>query len=415
MWWQYIDWVFYLIGFIFSVMLFWSSWKFWREERYKNSRKLIPWVFLEIKVPREVLKGPKAMEAFFQSIGKLANRPATLIKKYWDGEVTRYHIIDIIGRNNEVRFFMRVSYRLVDAVEGLLYANYPEIEITRCEDPFRGFPSTYKELHDRGYEIYGNELFQTKEPGISIRTYEEFEQETGDEKGRIIDPFSVLLELIGTLQPSEMILVQFVLVPDTHRHWQHGAKHMLETFRDTTQQIGTDKEGKPQYKFRFRTPGEEGVIKRLEDKLTMSNFETTIRYIYVSPKEIYNFNIGYRGIQTYFNQFRHDRQTLERNLYIMTKAEWYYFPWIFHNTRLFYRRMALWDEYIHRFIPEETLAGKIHNSYIPWKFCFRHKLIILSAEEMATLFHIPTNVVLTASSMERIESKRLAPPMQLPE
>ncbi|MEK7583598.1 MAG: hypothetical protein AAB483_04325 [Patescibacteria group bacterium] len=411
----YLDWVLYIIAFAISVPVAWSCWMFWREECYKTSRKNIPWVFFEIKIPREVLKGPKAMEQFFAALFPLANRPNGPYKKYWEGEVPRWHVIDIIGKNNEVRFYMRVSYRLAPAVEGLLYANYPEIEIIETADPYpAALPASYDELAAQGYEFWGNELLQTKPPAFSIRTYSEFEQETGDEKGRIIDPFSVLLELVSNLHESEMIAVQFILVPDIHKHWEEELEHTLESLRNTTQQLGQDREGKPQYRFRFRTPGEEGVIKRLEEKRERGAFETTIRYLYIAPKEIYNFNIGYRGIQTYFNQFRHDYQVLERNVHVMTKAEWYYFPWVFHNLRGYWRRHALYDEFLNRFVPEETFAGKLYNSYF-WCWCFFHKPMALSVEELATLFHIPTNVVLTQTTVERIESKRLPSPTNLPE
>ena len=408
---QSVDWLIYILvatGIFFFAR---SWWLFWRQEDYKHR---IRWKFIEIKVPREVLKGPKAMEQFFQELAPLANRPGTIWKKWLDGEIVRYHTIDIIGRNNEVRFFMRISDRILPAVEGFLYGQYPEIEIVHCEDPLKEFPQTYKELSSQGYEIWGNELLQGKSPSISIKTYNEFEQLQGDEKGRIIDPFSVLLELISNLKPSEMILVQFMLNPDTsHSPWKDEAKKILEEFRNTTQQLGEDKEGNPQYRFRFRTPGEEGVIKRLEEKVERATFETTIRYIYLAPKEIYNFNIGYRGIQTFFNQFRHDRQSLDRNFSVMTKAEWYYVPFIFPGTRLYWRRHAFWRKYMERFLPEHTFASKLFESHF-WAWAFSHHPPILSSEELATLFHIPTNVVLTAPSMERIESKRLAPPSHLP-
>src|SRR3989344_4687471 len=388
----------------------------WREEVYKSGHKLLPWVYLEIKVPREILEGPKAMEQFFAALRPLANFPSSLVKKWWEGEVPRWHTIDIIGKNNEVRFFMRVSSKISAAIEGLLHAHYPDIEILTVEDPLvKEFPATYEEVSAQGYDIFANELYQTHSSAFSIRTYSEFEEESGDEKGRIIDPFSVLLELIGGLKPQEILLVQYILFPgdQKHAHWKHEAEHILDTLRDTTQQVGTDKEGKPQYRFRFRSPGEEGVIKRLEEKREKGSFEAYIRYLYVSPKEIYNYNVGYRGIQTFFNQFQHDYQSLERNLGVQTKGEWYYFPWVFPNKRLHWKRVAFYDEIIHRFLPEETFAGKLYNSYF-WQWCFWHKFVLLSAEEMATLFHIPTNVVLTQSTMERIESKRLPSPTNLP-
>ena len=412
----YVGWIFYAITFYIAASLALSSWIFWREELYKHSKKLLPWVFLEIRIPRETLQGPKAMEQFLAALYPLRNKPGTWIKKWWDGEVPRWHTVDIIGKNNEVKFFMRVSGRLSAAIEGLLYAQYPNIEIAEVEDPLAAeLPRTYQELEAQGYEIFGNELYQTHGHIVSIRTYSEFEEERGDEKGRIIDPFSVSLEIIANLKPAEMIFVQLVLMPDVNQsHWKHEADHILDKLRNTTQKTGVDKEGKPQFRFRQRTPGEEGVIKRIEDKKERSTYETTIRYMYIAPKELYNMHIGYRGIQTFFNQFRHDRQTLERNIWAMTKTEWYYFPFFFPAYRLRQKRIIFYNEFIHRFLPEESFAGQLANASI-WHWCFFHKPALLSTEEVATLFHIPTNVVLTQSTMDRIESKRLAAPVNLPE
>src|SRR3989338_1654240 len=92
----YFDWVLYIIAFIISVLIFWSCWMFWREECYKTSKKNIPWVFFEIKIPREVLKGPKAMEQFFAALRPLQNRANSFAKIWLDGEIPRWHVIDII-------------------------------------------------------------------------------------------------------------------------------------------------------------------------------------------------------------------------------------------------------------------------------------------------------------------------------
>ena len=412
------DWIIYVVIFAVSVPFMYSCWMFWRQEVYKHSRKLLPWKYLEIKIPREILKGPKAMEQFFAALWPLRNAPSGPYKKYWEGEIPRWHVIDIIGKNKEVRFFVRVSFAISTALQGFLYAQYPDVEIFEVEDPLpKEFPATYRELEDQGYEIFGNELYQTQSPAISIRTFSEFEQESGDEKGRIIDPFAVLLELISNLKPSEMLLIQYVLMPDDQKHgrnnWRDEAKKILETLQNTTQQLGHDKEGNPQYRFRFRTPGEEGVIKRIEEKLERPTFETTLRYMYIAPKAEYNYNVGYRGIQTFFNQFQHDRQKLHRNLAIMTKSEWYYFPFIFPDTHLYWKRYAFYDEYMQRFLPLDLFAGKLYHSYF-WAWCFGHRPMPLSSQELATLFHIPTNVVLTSPMFERVESKRLPSPSNLP-
>lgn len=406
-----LDWILFIAVFIVSFLFARSAWSFWREETWKHG---MDWIDFEIKVPREVLKGPKAMEQFFQTIYSLQNKPGSFLKKWWSGEVCRWYVIDLVGVNNELHIFFRLTSRLSEAVQGILYAQYPDIEIVETEDYLATkMWKSYDELSEAGYEIFGNELMQTESNAISINTYSEHESDQGDEKGRIIDPFAVLLELIHNLGKDEQILVQYIIQPDVHKHWVHGAEHMIEEIRNRTQEVGKDKSGNAMVKFRFRTPGEEDVIRRIEDKLEKGNFETTIRYMHLAPKATFNFNIGYRGIQTFFNQFRHDKQTLERNGKTMTKAEWYYYPWIFHNWRSRVYRRKFYAEYMRRFLPEESFVGKLYNSYF-WRLCFGHRPMVLSAEELATLVHIPTNVVLTQATMERIESKRLPAPSGLP-
>ena len=97
----------------------------------------------------------------------------------------------------------------------------------------------------------------------------------------------------------------------------------------------------------------------------------------------------------------------------MTKSEWYYFPFIFPDTHLYWKRYAFYDEYMQRFLPLDLFAGKLYHSYF-WAWCFGHRPMPLSSQELATLFHIPTNVVLTSPMFERVESKRLPSPSNLP-
>src|SRR3989344_856482 len=407
----WFSWILYIVVAVLAFLLAKSCWKFWREEVYKSK---MPWVLLELKVPREVLKGPKAMENFFAGLFGLKNEAETFKEEWWNGEITRYHSFEIVGMNQTARFFIRTPKIIQKAVEGTLYAQYPEIEIAEVEDYWNNLPASFEEADAKGYDICGAEGYTERSPAFPIKSYVQFETDTGDEKGRIVDPLAVLLEMMSNLKPEEMIFVQFIIQPDAKGHWKHDAEHQMHLLQANTQQTGLDKEGKPQVRFRFRTKDEEEAMEMIEKKLEKATFETIVRYFHMAPKTIFNFNIGYRGLRSYFWQFNRNRQSFDQNARIMCRTEWYFWPFIFHKKRGHYRRVKLYQEMKERFLPEETFAGKLYNSVVPWMFCFSHKFCILSSEELATLYHIPTNVVLTQSSMERVESKKLAAPGHLP-
>ena len=57
---------------VFSVLVFLDLWV----PYIRNlSKARVEWVLLEIKIPREILKGPKVMEQFFASIHNLRMSP----------------------------------------------------------------------------------------------------------------------------------------------------------------------------------------------------------------------------------------------------------------------------------------------------------------------------------------------------
>ena len=68
-----------------SFSIFVASWVSYRQNRYKQA---IAWTILELKMPREVLKSPKAMEQFFAALAALRNVSGDFMELYWDGEVT---------------------------------------------------------------------------------------------------------------------------------------------------------------------------------------------------------------------------------------------------------------------------------------------------------------------------------------
>ena len=114
-----LAWLAFLI--VRDILLFSSQAK-WKRE--------IEWDVFEIRVPREIEKGPKAMEQFFASFWTLFNTPSNWKEKYFDGEVTRWHSFEIYGSGGRAGFYMRVPKKFRHLIESMLYAEYPEIELS---------------------------------------------------------------------------------------------------------------------------------------------------------------------------------------------------------------------------------------------------------------------------------------------
>ncbi len=62
-----------------------------------------------------------------------------------------------------------------------------------------------------------------------------------------------------------------------------------------------------------------------------------------------------------------------------------------------------------RMMPPETFMGRlIHSNFFRWNFASRSSA--MNVECLATLYHPPTYLVLTAPHVKRVESRKAGPP-----
>ena len=175
----WIDWVFYFVAFAAAFGLARSCWMFWRQQGYKQR---INWALLEIQIPRETTRGPKAMEQVFASVFNLRNEQNGPKETWLDGEISRWFSLEIVGINKVTKLYLRIPRLLIHPFVSSFYAQYPDIEIKEVDhDYIDDFPPTYQQLRADGYELYGLEIVQKKDPAYVINTYVEFEPKVGDE------------------------------------------------------------------------------------------------------------------------------------------------------------------------------------------------------------------------------------------
>ena len=119
--------------------------------RFKYILK-IKWVLLEIKIPREILKTPKAMELVFAAVYSMHDSKK-FVDIWWKGEVQFWATFEMTGHAGGIRFYARIPAQFRNMIESAIYSQYPDIEIVEAEDYVDLLPAV---LPNNIYDLWGN-------------------------------------------------------------------------------------------------------------------------------------------------------------------------------------------------------------------------------------------------------------------
>ena len=391
------------------------------------------WVVLEIVPPKEVLIPLKAMEDVFTSIFPIAD--VANFREIWcDGELDNgpyWFSWEIASIEGKVHFYLRCLKAHSPTIEAALYGHYPDLEIKEVPDYTKLVPPT---LPNEDWDMYGEDWILGRADAYPIRTYEKFFEPQGERisaEEKRMDPIISLLEALGKLGTGEHYWLQFITVPvfdHDEPDWRvEGQKVINKIIKRPEKKeptlgedlmhvakelaMGPEQEGSGEsasYSWVSQqqeesgeremvlTPGEREIVTEVENKIKKPAFRTNIRGVYVAKRDNWapsNSKIS----RAYMGHF------LTNNLnYLMftglTRPKVHFF---WRKRRVFVRARRMFKNTILRFTP---------------LFPERHDLCpILSAEEMATLFHFPLRVSgMVSPTMESIESKKAGPPANLP-
>lgn len=386
-----------------------SMWLHWRQSVYKHSLK---WVFLEIRIPRLNERSPQGMEQVLAAIHALINAPGDLQERYWDGEVSRWYSFEMVSFGGEVHFYLRAPLRQKNLIQAAFFAYYPDVEIIEAEDYAERLPHNADEVYEDGLDIWGSEMVLKRSSMYPIKSYHDFE---APEEERQFDPLSSFLEVLGKLAANEFVGIQINCVP-LKAEWVKEFDHELNKLKEPKVKEG--KKGPEDTATAFgkliaRSPGEIEVLEAVENNLSKPGFSVLVRFIYLSPKAGFYDTYPRRGIIGAFNQYSSlDLNAFQQNYDKSTRVKIWNWPFIFPGRRNEYRKNRLLHDYHHREIPEETFMGELVHTYI-LNSGFASKMFKMSLESIATLFHPPTAVVLTAPHVKRVESRKGSPPAGL--
>lgn len=416
LWWF---WLFIVLFFLVR-----SVWLSYVREHY---RSLFGWVLIELKIPREVRKSPVAMEQVFMTIHAIRNDASDIQERWWDGEVPMWFSCEAVSFGGEIHFYMRLPSVRRNHVEAALYAQYPDIELTVVEDDYvNRLPPTLNELERAGYHLFGNELVLDKPDGYPIRSYVDFEAPAEE---RELDPISSLLETLSNLKPQENIWVQILVRPEGSGWWKKAGEKLIMELKETTgkRQMFSPQFG--EYVVIDRSPGEVELLKAVDRNISKPGFDVQIRYLYIAPREIFSGSFGRRSILAALNQYASESlNKFAHNVYAWTIVRGWYFPYLFPKKRARGRGERLWENYRERnmFFPSTIKYSNIFMETVMhikfWEWGFRPRKggakklgpIVLNAEELATIFHLPSYLVLTGPLIKRVEARKGGPPAGLP-
>ncbi|MBI2065347.1 MAG: hypothetical protein HYT62_04865 [Candidatus Yanofskybacteria bacterium] len=403
-WWVYLP--------IFLFFIAQMSFQNYTRFQYLLSLK---WVLLELKVPKEVKRSPKAMEQVF------AGLHAVLAKIKWHekifkGKVQDWYSLELVGANGETHIYVRIREEYKNLLESQIYAQYPGAEIIEVPDYMNELVSS---LPDERYDLQGAELMLNKEDAYPIRTYPEFEEKSPgkDEDIKRIDPLASMAELLSTLHAGERICVQILISP-ANDDWIKRGQAVIDKImgKESVAQSGflsdavfaIDKaisnigpapadgiDKKPEKKEEKKkvdlSPGKQDVLKAIEKSFDKLGFWTGIRFIYVAPRESFHKAHLASIVGTFRQYSSQNLNGFKVNTKSTTSAKW---P--FKKSKEFQKKIAILQKYRERKFHIKSLVK-----------------YVLNIEELATIYHFP-DIGVKSPLLPRVEAKKGEPPVGLP-
>lgn len=393
--------VFQLWIFAWKTILWWYPllavyllWKVYFVYIQTNWLKNLSWYLLEIKIPKEISKSPKAMEVILTQLHQTSEGP--LSDRYVKGRTRPWFSLEMASFGGDIHFYIRTEAKFRNLVESIVYSQYPGVEVSEAEDYVYRVPFN---MPGSDWDIWGIEFALTKPDAYPIKTYIDYGLDKDPKEEFKIDPLTSVLELLGSIGPKEQIWVQIPIMAARDRYPKPGYWFKKQSWKD----IGraeikklTESEKKDDLfgKIWRLTPGERAVIEAVEKSLSKYGFDAGYRMLYLAPKDYYVGTNVPRLISSVKQYGSEDLNGFKPG--VTTSFD---YPWEdFMNIRLNKLKRRIFRDYCQR-----------NYFYFP----ARSKILIFNTEELATLYHFP-GLVASTPTLDRIASKRGEPPANLP-
>ncbi len=385
-------------------VIFWPLWL-----TYVRSKNFfgIKYVILEVRLPREMMKSPKAMELFLHSIHNTAD--GNWIAQYIKGETRPWYSLELVSIEGRVKFMIWSEDQRKIGLMSALYAQFPGIEIHEVEDYTKGVQYDKETM-----KLWEAEFKFTQDDPYPIKTYIDYGLDKDPKEEFKVDPLVPVLEFLGSVGPNQQVWIQFIVRAHKKEirkpgtlfvkvdEWKEKAEELKNKImmRDAKSKIsGTKDKESGRTTPPTLSEGEKDIVAALDRSITKLPFDVGIRALYFGKKESYVAPFGIGGIIGGMKNFN----TEHLNGFKPNSDMWMGpldLPWSdFRSIRK------------HRAARNALLAYKMRSFfYTPFT---DGKQLVLNTEELATIYHFPGANAMTPT-LDRIPSKKAGAPANLP-
>jgi len=383
-------------------LILWPLWVNYVRSEYIFKQKT---VLLEIKLPKETIKSPHAMELFLTSLHQTGGE-GSWYGRFWVGMTRAWASLEMISVEGQVHFYIWIRNSQKNFTQSSLYAQFPGIEVQEVEDYAKSIHYDTKEM-----KIWTEVLQLTKPDPYPIKTYIDYGLDKDPKEEYKVDPLAPLIEYLGSVGFNQQTWIQIIIrsyksskVKDGHwwkvSDWfkEDAAKIVNEILlRDKKTKVsGIKDEATGFTKLPTISKGEQDVVEAIEKAMTKYQFEVGIRVMYIAKKDFFDgSNIG--GILGSFKQFGSENLNGFK-------------PSSKHSLKFSYP----WQDYKDirkNKIGKFALDAYKRRSYFYEPYVGKH--FILNTEELATIYHFPGQVA-AAPTLYRVPSKKGQAPSNLP-
>jgi hypothetical protein len=356
----------------------------------------IEWTLLEVKIPKEILKTPQAMEVFLTALHQPRDDDNLLIGSWLKGQVRGWFSLELVSIGGDIHFYIRTQKFFKNFVESHIYAQYPEVSISEVEDYTNNVPY---DLPGSDWKLWGGELILTKPDPYPIKTYVHYGLDKPVKEEEKTDPITATLEFLSTIGPGEQIWIQILIMASKDRYSKKGSWFAKQGWKDEGKALveklmKRDKKPEPGMPPHQLSPGERLVIEEIERSMGKLAFDCGIRAIYVARGDVFKPGV-IPGVVGAFKQYN----SPDMNGFKPQNTTGVKYPWQDPTgRRVADMKSAMFDAYRRRMY-----------FYPP----YARTPFVLNTEELATVYHFPGRVAQTPT-LGKIESKRAEAPVNLP-
>lgn len=360
-------------------------------------------VLLEIKLPRDTRRTPLAMETVFSSM-HIGGGENTWYKRIIQGRARPWYSYEIVSLGGQVHFYawMREGWRR--PFESYIYAQYPGVEVIEAMD--------YSRITDPSHHPYTMTAFEfkkTKPDPYPLKTYVDYGLDKVQKPEEQVDPLAQVLEVLGSIGPKEQVWLQFVVRIHQGKPWDSQPSDWKETAKEVIKELREEDKVENEYvdaagvtrtatTYPNPTRAMTARIEAIEKNTGKQAYDVGIRGIYCAPEDAAQGTMG--GILV--NMFK-PFNSENANSLMPADGRWSNhfndYPWEDkHGHHTAHANHAVLEYYRRRAFFHPPYVGAYN---------------VLSIEELATIYHIPSSSV-TTPSLPRIQSSTSEAPSNLP-